>query len=600
MSERAKHAIAISAIVVAAFVLFGPALIKREVFVFRDHSDYFQPMRIYTAQHLRAGRLPLWNPYNASGEPWIANPQTAVFYPPAWLFLVLPFPIAYTSYLLFHTLLLGIGAYRLFARDATRFAAAGGAIALMFSGPVLSLLDVSNNYTTFAWMPLVIVCALESRQRCGAAALGGAALAMSFLAAEPFFAAIAALIYVVIVRNAKTIAIAASVAAGLSAIQLFPFLELIHNSNRVGSVNADEVLESSMTFRDWMRVIVHPRFAPHAQQHFLLAVYVGVFVVILAIAGIVILAKEKRWNILGGWIALIAFAMLIASGPSWLLRIRFEMFRYPARLVPFVAFALVALAVVGWTRLAGRSAIVSIILTFAIAAELFEIAQPLLVTRPFVRSRVPYSPAIGHAAKIMQWYGDTPLAGGNRASWISGYTNLFELRFAASITAPLSPRAYEDLLLRASHDLDLLRAMSVGYMISATPLRAPFVPIAQSQQVVVYRVPQPLPLAYVITSSGARRPPRALAIDASSARVIADTAEGGTLVITQNDDAGWRVAIDGHEATKKLAMGTFRAVDVAAGKHEIVWRYRPMSLLIGAIVTLIAIVFIIVALVLSR
>ena len=595
MSERQKHFVVIGAIVVAALALFGPAFVKREVFVFRDHSDYFQPMRIYTAQHLRAGRLPLWNPYNASGEPWIANPQTAVFYPPAWLFLVLPFPIAYTSYLFVHALLLGIGGYRLFLRDATRLAAAGGAIALMFSGPVLSLLDVSNNYTTFAWLPLVVVCALERR-----AIAGGIVLAMSFLAAEPFFAAIAALIYVVIVRNAKTIAIAASIAAGLSAIQLFPFLELIHNSNRVGRVNVEEILESSMTLRDWTRVIVHPRLAPHAQQHFLLALYVGVFIVILAIAGVVFLARDKRWNTLAGWMALIAFAMLIASGPSWLIRIRFEMFRYPARLVPFVAFALIALAVAGWTRLAGRSAIVSIILTIAIAAELFEVAQPLLVTRPFVRSRVPYSPAIGHATKIMQWYGDAPLAGGDRASWISGYTNLFELRFAASITAPLSPRAYEDLLLRASHDLDLLRAMSVGAMISATPLPPPFTPIAQSQQVVVYRVPQPMPLAYVITPTGARRPPRTLAIDASSARVTVDTAEGGTLVLTQNDDTGWRVAIDGRDAKKKLALGTFRAVDVAPGKHEIVWRYRPMSLLIGAIVTLITITFLIVALILSR
>src|SRR5204862_545007 len=85
MSERVKRAAAIAAIVVAALVIFGPAFAKNEVFVFRDHADYFEPMRIYTAQHLRVWRLPLWNPYNGSGEPWLANPQTAVFYPPAWL-----------------------------------------------------------------------------------------------------------------------------------------------------------------------------------------------------------------------------------------------------------------------------------------------------------------------------------------------------------------------------------------------------------------------------------------------------------------------------------------------------------------------------------
>ncbi len=66
-----------------------------------------------------------------------------------------------------------------------------GAAALMFSGPVLSLLDVSNNLATFAWIPLALWCAEE-----GAWRRGGAVLALAFLAGEPFFAAVAALLYV--------------------------------------------------------------------------------------------------------------------------------------------------------------------------------------------------------------------------------------------------------------------------------------------------------------------------------------------------------------------------------------------------------------------
>src|SRR5881628_907262 len=141
MSDRTKHLVAAAVIVAAALAVFGPALAKREVFTFRDHSDYFQPLRLYTAQHLRVWRLPLWNPYNGSGEPWMANPQTGVFYPPAWLFVVLPFQTAYVAFLLLHSLLLGGGAYRLFLRQAAPLAALGGAVALMFSGPVLSMLD---------------------------------------------------------------------------------------------------------------------------------------------------------------------------------------------------------------------------------------------------------------------------------------------------------------------------------------------------------------------------------------------------------------------------------------------------------------------------
>ena len=61
-----------------ALLLFARPLVRGEVFTFRDHSDYFQPLRYFTAFELRHGRLPLWNPYNASGESWLANPQTGV------------------------------------------------------------------------------------------------------------------------------------------------------------------------------------------------------------------------------------------------------------------------------------------------------------------------------------------------------------------------------------------------------------------------------------------------------------------------------------------------------------------------------------------
>ena len=73
-----------------------------------------------------------------------------------------------------------------------------------------------------------------------------------------------------------------------------------------------------------------------------------------------------------------------------------------------------------------------------------------------------------------------------------------------------------------------------------------------------------------------------------------------TFVITQNDEAGWRVSVDGADAKKSLYLKAFRAVDVAPGRHQIVWRYHPLSLVIGAIVTLITMLFIALALFLSR
>ncbi|HEX9491622.1 MAG TPA: hypothetical protein VGA33_00025, partial [Thermoanaerobaculia bacterium] len=98
MSRR----VAFFLITLLALAMFARPLFRGEVLTFRDHSDYFQPMRYFTAVELRNFRLPLWNPYNASGEPWLANPQIGVFYPPAWIFLVVPFAPAYVLYLFLH------------------------------------------------------------------------------------------------------------------------------------------------------------------------------------------------------------------------------------------------------------------------------------------------------------------------------------------------------------------------------------------------------------------------------------------------------------------------------------------------------------------
>src|SRR5262249_40018233 len=184
-------------IAIVALLAFAKPLLKYEAPTFRDHSDYFQPLRWFTADELRHGRLPLWNAYSASGEPWLANPQTGVFYPPSWLFLALPFATAYTLFLALHVMLAGWGAFLLFSRFASSGAALAAALALMFCGPAMSLVDINNNLATFAWIPLVLWCAVANVRP----QLSALAIAMSFLGGEPFFAAVGALGFALIRRR---------------------------------------------------------------------------------------------------------------------------------------------------------------------------------------------------------------------------------------------------------------------------------------------------------------------------------------------------------------------------------------------------------------
>jgi hypothetical protein len=135
--------------------------------------------------------------------------------------------------------------------------------------------------------------------------------------------------------------------------------------------------------------------------------------------------------------------------------------------------------------------------------------------------------------------------------------------------------------------------MAVGWVISAAPIGPPFVRVAGAERVGVYRFGAALPMAYVV--SGESGVGSRLVLGPSRATVHVDTAIPATLVITQNDAPGWHVAIDGAEAKKVRAFDAFRAVFVPAGAHEVVWTYRPRSILFGGVVTFFTIAALIIS-----
>jgi len=583
-----KQRWAFAAIAICVLAVFAPALIRNEVFSLRDHSDYFQPLHWFTANELQYGRLPLWNAYNASGEPWLANPQTGVFYPPAWLFVVLPFARAYVIYLALHVMLLGSGAYLLFAR-LTR--PGGGALvaalALTFCGPVMSLLDVSNNLTTFAWVPLIVWCVLSevSAMTCGAV------MALSFLAGEPFFASIGALLFIVIRRRGWMDKLeAAAMAFALSAVQLFPFLSWIASSDRTrGGMTSAQILLASMPLRDWLRLAIPPKdsglFDRTMGQEFLPILYIGLLTVVLAIIGI--FAARRR---AAGWTALILLSAVVAAGSHVSLigdvvaKLPLTIFRYPARVVPFAVLGICALAAFGCNR-AIRSEPIKLLLALLTFVDLAVRIQPLLATEPFNPRRVPYPAAIGRDSKMIRV--DMPNSR-DRDGWILGYLNLYQRRFDTATASPVIAQRYEDVLRPATvhGDLPALNAVSAGYILAPRALAA-FQPLAARPGVVVHRNVHAMPLAYFQDASHRIAAVKTLAFTPSSVFIDIDAPSAGDVIVTQQMSSGWRVEVDGARAVAHESA-LFRTVSIGAGHHAVKWIYRPASLLAGAILTMIA------------
>lgn len=97
--------------VFSILILLYPLLTGRTIF-WRLPSLQFYPWRQLAFSELRAGRLAFWNPYLGGGAPLIANYQTAIFYPPNWLHLVVPDTTAMNLLALFHLFWAGLGMWQ--------------------------------------------------------------------------------------------------------------------------------------------------------------------------------------------------------------------------------------------------------------------------------------------------------------------------------------------------------------------------------------------------------------------------------------------------------------------------------------------------------
>ena len=74
----------------ASLVFYYPLVFLGRALVDYDAFVYFYPQRVFLARSLLAGHIPLWDPDLFGGAPFLANPQTAVLYPPSWLFVLGP------------------------------------------------------------------------------------------------------------------------------------------------------------------------------------------------------------------------------------------------------------------------------------------------------------------------------------------------------------------------------------------------------------------------------------------------------------------------------------------------------------------------------
>ena len=72
-----------------AALFFAPYLLGLSAFAAGDFTRHYLPYSFFQQTSLLAGRLPVWNPYVNSGHPFLADTESAVFYPISNILLLL-------------------------------------------------------------------------------------------------------------------------------------------------------------------------------------------------------------------------------------------------------------------------------------------------------------------------------------------------------------------------------------------------------------------------------------------------------------------------------------------------------------------------------
>lgn len=104
-----------------------------------DQVRMFYPYRNFINESFARREFPLWNPYNFSGSPLIADFQSAVFYPPNLLYFFLPQITAWSLLVVIQPLLGTLFMYLYLRQFITqKLAAFLGAFAFGFSGFILT------------------------------------------------------------------------------------------------------------------------------------------------------------------------------------------------------------------------------------------------------------------------------------------------------------------------------------------------------------------------------------------------------------------------------------------------------------------------------
>lgn len=307
---------------------FADVLFFGRSFFFRDFGIFGYPLAYYHRESFWRGEIPLWNPLNNCGLPFLAQWNSLTLYPPSLIYLLLPLPWSLNLFCLLHLFWAGFGMYMLARRWTTHpLAPAVAGVIFAFNGLTQSALMWPNNIAALGWAPWVLLAvdrALRGGRRAAVQAILFGALQMLSGAPEVIlFTWVIAALPVFTAGGVRPLARFIGIAAGVAAaaaMQLLPFLQLLSQSDRTATFGVNSW---SMPPWGWLNLL-DPLFRTYRSplgvyfqqgQDWTSSYYLGAGTLGLVFIGLR-LDRSRRMILL---VSACAFGLLMALGPAGLL-----------------------------------------------------------------------------------------------------------------------------------------------------------------------------------------------------------------------------------------------------------------------------------------
>lgn len=213
--------------------------------------QYFVPSHVFLTEQLRKGVIPLWNPLAGCGAPYLADVETAVFWPLRLSTIFLPPLRAWNLLLVMNILNFALGTFLLAkALQLRRFAVIYASLTCAFCPYLVFQSELIGSSASMIPLVMASFVYLQSSRTFIRTVLAGLACAVMILSGHPepsFFGIVcASMLYLALtlfdkdsgeavwksmLKGFMQIGFVGCFAFGFCAFMLLPFLELLRNSD---------------------------------------------------------------------------------------------------------------------------------------------------------------------------------------------------------------------------------------------------------------------------------------------------------------------------------------------------------------------------------